>query len=248
MFVSGFTFIEKLQKNLCWQQKRLGRRFWFMVFRQQTCSWLWSRSLWPCRHATGIQWSLLVERLISLYTHAYRGRERRKTCKALSNCTQENISKPSYVTNATRSPTETAYMLNHLYSPSVAQWFVWGCLLMLYLQTYFAQQGFPAQHWNTEEYQGQGWGKKKYGSFLFLLCTSRKKKKSLSLCSVTISSKSQHWQLHRVWAKREIISLWPKSILKYSFTNSSTRGLLLRQSHVLFDVDSKGWLILKFYS
>lgn len=37
------------------------------VFRQQTCFWSWSRSLWLCLRATGTRWSLLVERLISPY-------------------------------------------------------------------------------------------------------------------------------------------------------------------------------------
>lgn len=43
---------------------------WVAVLRQQTCSWSWSHSLWPCQHVTGIQWSLSAGRPISLYKHA----------------------------------------------------------------------------------------------------------------------------------------------------------------------------------
>ena len=42
-----------------------------------------------------------------------------------------------------------------------------------------------------------------------------------------------------LWAQREIMSLLLK--LNYNFTSSSILGLLLRQSYVLFAVDSKGW-------
>lgn len=43
-----------------------------MIIRQQTCSWLWSCSLWPCLRATGTRLSLLVEHLISPYKLAYK--------------------------------------------------------------------------------------------------------------------------------------------------------------------------------
>lgn len=43
-----------------------------------------------------------------------------------------------------------------------------------------------------------------------------------------------------LWANREIISLWPTPILKYSFNNLCTQGILSRQSYALFDVISQG--------
>lgn len=46
------------------------------VLRQQTCFLSWSRSLWLCLRATGTQWSLLVELLISPYKLAWKREEK----------------------------------------------------------------------------------------------------------------------------------------------------------------------------
>jgi len=48
------------------------------VLRSQTCSWCWSRSSWPCLRATGTRWSLLAERLISLYICSWRRTKKRQ--------------------------------------------------------------------------------------------------------------------------------------------------------------------------
>lgn len=66
------TFTESWQKIHAGNRKGRSRQ-WFI--RRQTCSWLWSRSSWPCLRVTGTRWSLSAERLISLYKRALKKKE-----------------------------------------------------------------------------------------------------------------------------------------------------------------------------
>ena len=69
--------ISYIHGRMTGNQRRGG--FWVTLLRQQTCSWWWSRSLWPCLRVTGTRWSLWAARLISLYTHAWKKNRQKST-------------------------------------------------------------------------------------------------------------------------------------------------------------------------
>lgn len=80
-FNKGFGRVEQKKNTFVKRRQKIfagDRRVDVKILMQQTCSWLWTRSLWLCLRGTGTRWLLLVERLIALYKLSWKKKNKKR--------------------------------------------------------------------------------------------------------------------------------------------------------------------------